>query len=223
LLPNIYLISYFLHKDIASKKAVSGHETYKFLNVNGRWGTSGKSSPLLFWTNFSEAQSWANLLAKNRKIRSGLEVQAMYVEDWTNKYIYEEFRQESHSDAIDGYKSALAGSPNPSQLKIIRVAEALYEISVEIEKTGLTEDNRIPAHLTKSLFRSFNGLTFSNCCQLLNGNKALQVVEELLQGKIDPPEESRVEVIVKGVMFARVWVEQYGLSHRPLNIGPSKV
>lgn len=212
-----------MHKDIASKKTVSGHETHKFLNVNGRWGTSGQSSPLLFWRNLSDAQSWADILAKNRKIRSGIEVQAMYVQDWTNKYKYEEFREESHSDAIDGYKSALASSPNPSQFKIIRVAEALYEIAIEIEKTGLTEDNRIPAHLTKSLFRSFNGLTFSNCCQLLNGNKALQVVEELLQGRIDPPEESSVDVIVKGVMFARLWVEKYGLSQRPLNIGSSKV
>lgn len=212
-----------MHKDIASKKAVSGHETYKFLNVNGRWGTSGKSSPLLFWRNLSDAQSWANLLAKNRKIRSGIEVQAMHVDDWMNKYQYEEFRKESHSDAIDGYKSALAGSPNPRQLKIIRVAEALYEIAVEIEKIGLTEDNQIPAHLTKNLFRSFSGLTFFNCCQLLNGNRALQVVEELLQGKIDPPEESRVEVIVKGVTFARVWVEQYGLSQCPLNAWPNKV
>ena len=47
-----------------------------------------------------------------------------------NKYKYEEFRKESHADAIDDYKSALEGSPNASQLKIIRVAEALYEIAI---------------------------------------------------------------------------------------------
>ena len=45
--PNKHLISYSTHKDIAYKKAVSGHDTQKFFYKNGSGGRSGKSSTLL--------------------------------------------------------------------------------------------------------------------------------------------------------------------------------